>query len=218
MLSAPASPASASPQQIERALDRPTRNKYRELQQKVDKYKATTPGAPDHAMVLVDLPQPVTPRIFVRGNSRNPGQPVPRRFPAILSQPERAEFRHGSGRLELAQAIASRDNPLTARVLINRVWMHHFGRPLVATPSDFGKRSEPPTHPELLDYLATEFMERGWSVKELHRANMLSRTYQQASDLRPEGQRLDPENRWLWRANRRRLDFEALRDSLLAAD
>ncbi|MBI3468194.1 MAG: PSD1 domain-containing protein [Planctomycetes bacterium] len=211
------SPALALPKDIERALDRPTRNKYRELQQKVDRYKATTPGAPDHAMVLVDLPQPVTPRIFVRGNSRNPGAAVPRRFPAVLASAERPEFQRGSGRLELAEAIASRDNPLTARVLVNRVWLHHFGSALVATPSDFGKRSEPPTHPELLDYLAWEFMERGWSIKELHRLIMLSHTYQQASDFRPEGQRLDPENRWLWRANRRRLDFEALRDSLLFA-
>jgi cytochrome c553 len=211
------SPASALPKDLERALDRPARNKYRELQQKVDRYKATTPGAPDHAMVLVDLPQPVTPRIFVRGNSRNPGATVPRRFPAVLTSAERPEFQRGSGRLELAQAIANRDNPLTARVMVNRVWLHHFGSPLVATPSDFGKRSEPPTHPELLDYLGWEFMERGWSIKELHRLVMLSRTYQQASDFRSEGQRLDAENRWLWRANRRRLDFEALRDSLLAA-
>lgn len=216
-LQGPDSPASALPEQIDRALDRPARNKYRELQQKVDRYKATTPGAPDHAMVLVELPRPVTPRIFVRGNSRNPGDAVPRRFPAILTSSERPEFQRGSGRLELAQAIASRDNPLTARVLVNRVWLHHFGAGLVGTPSDFGKRSDPPTHPELLDYLAGEFMDRGWSIKELHRLIMLSLTYQQASDARPEGQRLDPENHWLWRANRRRLDFEALRDSLLAA-
>ena len=129
----------------------------------------------------------------------------------------RKPFSRGSGRLELAAAIASGDNPLTARVLVNRVWMYHFGAPLVRTPSDFGARSEPPSHPELLDYLAWKFMEQNWSIKTLHRQIMLSAAYQQASDLRPDCAAKDPENRLLWRMNRRRLDFEALRDSLLAA-
>ena len=134
----------------------------------------------------------------------------------MLSGPERQPFRDGSGRLELARAIAGRDNPLTARVLVNRVWMHHFGTPLVATPGDFGLRSEPPTHPELLDHLAARFMDDGWSIKALHRRIMLSATYQQRSDDRPEARAIDPENALYWRMNRRRLDFEATRDALLA--
>src|SRR5207249_5329061 len=125
-------------------------------------------------------------------------------------------FQHGSGRLELAQAIASTSNPLTARVLVNRVWMHHFGAALVRTPSDFGLRSEPPTHPELLDYLAARFMAEGWSLKKLHRLIMLSSVYQQSSEDNPRCANLDPNNQLLWRMNRQRLDFEAMRDTLLA--
>jgi hypothetical protein len=140
----------------------------------------------------------------------------------VLAGPERKPFSKGSGRLELAQAIARPDNPLTARVMVNRVWMHHFGQPLVDSPSDFGLRSDPPTHPELLDHLAAEFMARGWSVKDLHRAMVLSSTYQQTSAGAAGSARaaraatVDPENRLLWRMNRRRLEFEALRDSLAA--
>src|SRR5262249_15681245 len=125
-------------------------------------------------------------------------------------------FTEGSGRLKLAQAIASPANPLTARVLVNRVWQHHFGAPLVPTPSDFGTRGEPPSHPGLLDYVASRFMAEGWSVKSLHRLILGSSVYQQASADNPDQRRADPENRWLWRMNRRRLDFESLRDTLLA--
>jgi hypothetical protein len=125
-------------------------------------------------------------------------------------------FQRGSGRLELARAIVDSSNPLTARVIVNRVWLHHFGRGLVSTPSDFGLRSEPPTHPQLLDYLAAEFMRHGWSIKRLHRQIMESAVYQQQSIDRADSRRIDPENRLLWRMNRRRLGFEAMRDSLLA--
>jgi hypothetical protein len=141
---------------------------------------------------------------------------VPRRFLRVLSDGEPAPFAHGSGRLDLAQAVVDRNNPLTARVLVNRVWLHHFGSALVATPSDFGLRSQAPSHPELLDYLAWSFMEHGWSIKQLHREIVLSATYQQASDDRAKCRTIDPENTWLWRMNRRRLDFEATRDALLA--
>jgi hypothetical protein len=118
--------------------------------------------------------------------------------------------------LELAKAIVSRDNPLTARVMVNRVWMHHFGRPLVGTPGDFGLRSDSPTHPDLLDHLATFFMDSGWSLKQLHRHLLLSNAYRQQSDDRPVCRKADPENALLWRMNSRRLDFESLRDSVLA--
>ena len=135
---------------------------------------------------------------------------------ARLASPERRPFREGSGRLELARAIASKDNPLTARVMVNRAWLHHFGRALVTTPSDFGLRSDPPSHPELLDYLAAYFVGNGWSVKKLHRLIVLSAAYRQASADRPDCRRVDPENALLWRMSRRRLDFEATRDALLA--
>src|SRR5699024_5997768 len=110
---------------------------------------------------------------------------VPRQFLAVLAGPERKPFQKGSGRLELAQAIVDPKNPLTSRVMVNRVWLHHFGFGLVRTPSDFGLRSDPPTHPELLDYLASRFAEEGWSVKKLHRLIMLSSTYQMSSDGNP---------------------------------
>jgi len=168
------------------------------------------------AMVLRDAPTPVDPHIFVRGNPGRPGKAVPRQFLKVLAGPERKPFATGSGRLELARAIVNPANPLTARVLVNRVWQWHFGQALVTTPSDFGLRSDPPSHPELLDDLARSFLDSGWSIKALHRRIMLSSTYQQSSALRPECLERDPQNRWLWRYSRQRLDFEAMRDSVLA--
>ncbi len=173
-------------------------------------------GAAPRAMVLEDVPSPKPGHVFVRGNPNNPGVETPPHFLSCLSGPQPAIFHEGSGRRELADAIASPDNPLTARVMVNRVWLHHFGTGLVRTPSDFGARGDPPTHPELLDWLAVRFMESGWSLKKLHRLILLSATYQQSSLDNPEARRVDPENELLWRMNRRRLDIEALRDSLLA--
>ncbi|HZW29472.1 MAG TPA: PSD1 and planctomycete cytochrome C domain-containing protein [Isosphaeraceae bacterium] len=196
--------------------DRPSQAKLQELRKAVQAWLTGGPGAPARAMSLEESPAPVEPRVFLRGNPHNLGEPVPRRFLAALAGPRRAPFRDGSGRLELARAIASRDNPLTARALVNRVWMHHLGTPLVATPGDFGLRSQPPTHPELLDHLAAQFLKDGWSIKALHRRILLSAVYQQRSDDRAEARAVDPENALYWRMNRRRLDFEATRDALLA--
>src|SRR6059058_5423693 len=169
-------------------------------------------------MAMEDVEQPVMPHILLRGNPANPGKQVPRQFPAILSPDDRKPFTQGSGRLELAKAIASKDNPLTARVIVNRVWMYHFGAGLVRTPGDFGTRGDKPTHPELLDWLAVRFTtDDGWSLKKLHRRMMLSASYQQASVDRPDAREIDPENKLLWRQTPRRLDFESMRDSLLAA-
>ncbi len=201
--------------QVEQLIHRGERNQLRALQAKVDQWKATSPAAPARAMVLVDAPNPVQPYVFLRGNPANRGPNVPRQFLQVLASKDAQRFTNGSGRLELAQAIARADNPLTGRVLVNRVWLHHFGQGLVRTPSDFGIRTEPPTHPELLDWLTTRFIEDGWSLKKLHKRIMLSKTYQQTSDPAPELLKADPENRLLGRMNRRRLDFEALRDSLL---
>jgi hypothetical protein len=196
--------------------DRPSQARFQELRNAVQQWLTTGAGAPPRVMSLEDTPTPIEPRVFVRGNPNNLGESVPRRFLAALAGVKRKPFGEGSGRLELARAIASPDNPLTARALVNRVWMHHLGTPLVATPGDFGMRSEPPTHPELLDHLAARFIENGWSIKSLHRLIMRSNTYQQKSDDRPESRAVDPENTLYWRINRRRLDFEATRDALLA--
>jgi mono/diheme cytochrome c family protein len=200
----------------ERTLDRAGKDGYRELRNKVEALYAG-PLAPPRPMAMVDLPTPVTPRVFIRGNAGRPGDEVPRRFLTVLSNGDPKPFTKGSGRLELAQAIASKDNPLTARVMVNRVWNLHFGRGLVRTPGDFGVKGEAPTHPELLDWLASRFMEEGWSLKKLHRLIMLSAAYQQTSDDRPDATQADADNRLVWRMNRRRLDFESLRDSLLAS-
>jgi mono/diheme cytochrome c family protein len=200
--------------QVEQYLPRDQRDKKTELQRKIDEHQVNDPGAPPRAMVVVDEPNIYNPRIFLRGDSNRQGEVVPRRFLAMV-EPDRKPYATG-GRLELAQAIVAPSNPLTARVLANRVWMHHCSEPLVTTPGDFGVRSEKPVQADLLDYLANYVRTHGWSLKELHREIMLSSTYQQASADRADCRTADPENRLYWKMNRRRLEFEALRDSLLA--
>ena len=181
----------------------------------INELELTNPGAPAHAMVILDSPRPHDSPIFIHGEQNNRGPVAPRRFLEIVAGKERQPFRIGSGRLELAQAIANKDNPLTVRALINRVWMHHFGEGFVRTPDDLGVQSEPPSHPELLDYLASRFVEEGWSLKKLHRQIMLSAVYQQSSETNEKFAIKDPDNKYLWRANLRRLDFEAIRDTML---
>ncbi len=153
--------------------------------------------------------------VALRGDLRKRGELAPRRFLRIIAGDDRPRWTVGSGRLDLARALASDENPLTARVFVNRVWMHHFGHGLVRTPSNFGTLGEAPTHPGLLDWLASYFVESGWSVKALHRAILLSATYRMSSAFHERHYRLDSDNRWLWRMNARRLEVEAWRDSLL---
>ena len=155
-------------------------------------------------------------RVALRGNLLKPGEIAPRRFLKILAGDDPPRFARGSGRLELAQAIASPDNPLTARVIVNRIWQHHFGRGIVATASNFGMLGERPTHPELLDWLASRLLEADWSLKSLHREILLSSTYRLGAEPNEHNERIDGSNHWLWRMNRRRLDIEAYRDSLLS--
>ncbi len=203
------------------------REKGRELQRKegqvqreLGDLEANHPAAPPRANVLMDVGPKVAKDypVLIRGEAQNRGEVVPRRFLEVLSPDpkKRPAFKNGSGRLELAQAIASPGNPLTARVLVNRIWQEHFGAGFVATPDDLGNMSSPPTHPELLDYLAATFVENGWSVKKLHRQIVLSRTYQQSSENNSRFATMDPQNTLLWRANLRRLDFEELHDALIA--
>ena len=155
-------------------------------------------------------------KVFVRGNPANQRELAPRRFLTVLSGNDQRLFQDGSGRRELAEAIANDDNPLTARVMVNRIWQHHFGRGIVGTPSNFGKQGEAPTHPELLDYLTSRFIKSGWSVKALHREIMLSSTYGLSTAFDESNANIDGDNRYLWRMSRQRLDVEAWRDALLA--
>jgi hypothetical protein len=216
LLHGPESPILIAANDIDRFLDRAQRDRAMALRRQIEAWKANAPGSPPRAHVLADLPTPVMPRVLVRGNPGSPGVTVPRQFLEILS-PDRKPFNSGSGRLELAQAIASKDNPLTARVMVNRLWMHHFGKALVTTPGDFGVRGEAPTHPELLDWLATEFVESGWSLKHMHRLMLLSSAWKQRSEESDKNAAIDPENALLSHMNRRRLEFEPLRDALLSA-
>ena len=193
------------------------------LQGELDRWIIRSKVESPFALTLVDRSVLAKPRIFRRGNPINKGAEVPRQFLALLAGKDRTPFQRGSGRLELAQAIIDPSNPLTARVIVNRVWSHHFGRGLVSSPSDFGTRAGRPSHPELLDWLASRFLEEGWSLKKLHGRIMLSATFRQAttgpadSASRQFALKSDPDNRSLWRMRERRLTFEELRDSMLAA-
>ncbi len=155
-------------------------------------------------------------RVHLRGRYDRLGDLVPRRFPVVLAGAKQPPIKEGSGRLQLARWLTRPDHPLTARVLVNRLWQGHFGEGLVRTPSNFGKLGERPSHPELLDGLADQFVRGGWSMKQMHRAIMLSATYRQSSEPEPETLNADPENRLFGHMNRRRLEAEAVRDSLLS--
>jgi hypothetical protein len=156
-------------------------------------------------------------RIHIRGRYDRLGELVPRRFPEILAGTEQKKIADGSGRRELAQWLTRPEHPLTARVMVNRLWQYHFGEGIVRTPSNFGKLGERPSHPELLDHLAAKFVQSGWSIKQMHRYLMLSATYRQGSEPAAETLKADPDNRLFGRMSRRRLEAEELRDSLLAA-
>jgi mono/diheme cytochrome c family protein len=203
-------------------FDTDTINQLWKLQGEVDRWLIQSPLAPAHAVSLVDRELIRPTRIFRRGNPANRGPEVTRHFVSVVAGPDPTPFTQGSGRLELARAIVEPANPLTARVWVNRVWQHHFGAGLVRTASDFGVRADVPSHPELLDWLATRLVADGWSTKKLHRLILLSNAYQQRSDgpldlaAREQANRADPENRLLSRMNVRRLTFEEIRDSLLA--
>ena len=185
----------------------------------------THPGGPGTAMVITDVEKPRDSYVYIRGDRNKRGPAAPRQFLEVLAGPDRLPFYEGSGRRELALAIASRTNPLTARVLVNRLWMHHFGFGIVTTPDDFGNMSEAPSHPELLDWMATTFVEGGWSIKKMHKKILLSATYRQTADPKSnplivqkssvDPMKIDAANKLLWHANLRRLDFESIRDSML---
>jgi hypothetical protein len=215
-------------------FDEGGRVKLAKLLRDIDVLNITHPMALPHAGILEDKPEIHNPRVFKRGNPVNRGEEVPRQYLELVSGKQRKPFTRGSGRLEMAEIIARADNPLTARVLVNRVWHLHFGAGLVKSTSDFGTRADPPSHPELLDYLARRFVQEGWSIKKLHRLILSSRAWQQSSEAGaggtapsqtsgredvalPAPASIDPENRLLSHMNRQRLDFEAMHDFMLAA-
>ena len=208
-------PGTLSKAEAEKAYSRKVFEAKTKVQDELDVLDSTDLSAPDRAMVLYDKPQPVQPVIFVRGNPGNRGATVPRQFLSILEGSERKPFTKGSGRLEMARAIASPTNPLTARVAVNRIWLHLFGKGLVETPNDFGVRTAAPEIPGVLDYLAARFVESGWSTKTVIRELVLSSAYRQSSVVRPEALEIDPNNALIHAMPRRRLDFESLRDTLL---
>ena len=201
---------------VERFFEGQWKSYLGNMRAELKELQAKLPPQYEYAHAIKDNPTPIDEKIRIGGSEENQGETAPRAFLAILSEGDPKPFTKGSGRLELAEAIANPKNPLTARVMVNRIWQHHFGEGLVRTVSNFGRMGEKPSHPELLDYLASRFMENGWSMKQLHREIMLSATYQLSSDNNPANQALDGDNRLLWRANRQRLDAESMRDTLLS--
>jgi hypothetical protein len=201
-----------------------SRDKLSSWKTELAQLKSNPPPAPAMAHGLQEGGCPQSPqagihdvRVHMRGRYDRLGEMVPRRFPEVLAGARQAAITNGSGRLELARWVSSPQNPLTARVMANRIWQHHFGEGIVRTANNFGKLGTPPTHPELLDYLADAFVASGWSVKAMHKAIMLSAVYQQSSVPDPATLKEDPDNLLFGRMNRRRLESEAIRDSLMAA-
>jgi hypothetical protein len=197
--------------------------RLKEKSRQLDELRKQQPPPPPLAVVVKEGGHPDTlfktfhdAPVFRRGDPLKAGKVVPRGFPRALGGGVEPPIRAGSGRRELARWLTRPDHPLTARVLVNRLWQHHMGEGIVRTPNNFGRAGERPTHPELLDYLADRFVRSGWSIKAVHRLIMNSAVYQQSSLAAPEAVRKDPANRLWGRMNRRRLDAEALRDSLLA--
>lgn len=204
--------------QLKAKMDRADRRKLQNLQRVVDKFVADKQMEPAKALVVKDRDKPSGQTIFIRGNPSRRGDAAPRKFLSIASKDgEAVEFKNGSGRLEMAKQIVSSDNPLTARVLVNRVWMWHFGEGIVRTVSDFGNQGQEPDNPELLDYLSDWFVKNGWSIKKLHHLILTSETWKQQS-VNKDSEKfmlIDAENRLLWKGRRHRVDLEQMRDGML---
>jgi hypothetical protein len=222
-LLSPRGPFWAPPDERAKRLPPEVRTRLEAMGRELDALKNKPPTAVPQAVVVQDGGPAGTRHegfkdapVYFRGDPKRPRKTVPRGFPQILTGGRQEPITHGSGRLQLADWLARSDNPLTARVMVNRLWQHHFGEGLVRTPNDFGARGERPTHQELLDYLAARFVDSGWSVKAMHRLIMLSSAYQQSSRAGAAALARDPDNRLFGRSNRRPLEAEAIRDSLLA--
>ncbi|NOZ40794.1 MAG: DUF1553 domain-containing protein [Planctomycetes bacterium] len=215
-LYAPETPTAMTDKLAQTILNRTVHDKVVARKKAIHDLHLSSPGSPPRGMTLREDKQAHDFHVFLRGSPMNRGEPVQARFLTALSGPDEQPFDVGKRRLGLAQAIVDPANPMTRRVIVNWVWQHHFGQGLVRTPDNFGTRGQPPTHPQLLDYLAATFMEDGWSLKKLHRRIMLTAVYQQAAREDAASRKKDPDNKRLWRMPRRKLDLEAMRDSLLA--
>ena len=194
-----------------------SRQKLAQLNTALLAVKAAAPAEPPSACAVAEG-QPVEQHVFVRGNTEAKGDLVPKRFPTVLAGEQQEPIRSGSGRLELANWLASASNPLPARVMVNRLWQGHFGQGLVRTPNNFGLTGERPTHPALLDWLAAEFIRQGWSMKRMHRLMVLSNAYRMSSAATDVQRVKDAGNRLLSRFPIRRKTVEEIRDSLLLLD
>ena len=206
-----------SEEQQEKTLTSESRNKLADLRVTLKHLKKTALPEPPMACAVEDG-EIVDQRIFIRGDHHNPGQHAPKGFPVILGGRDEPPITAGSGRLALADWLTRPDHPLTARVMVNRIWQWHFGEGIVRSPSNFGETGARPTHPDLLDFLAQHFVRSGWSIKAMHRLMMLSSVYQASSSVTEEQNRLDPENEPLSHFNRRRLNVEEIHDGLLAME
>ena len=210
-------PFAVSEDDYENVFSAETIARLRQLEEQLEVLeKAASPMPPMASSVAEG--EPVLQKVFLRGDHRNPGEDAPMGFLSILGGGHPLPKLSTSGRFELAQWLTAPEHPLTARVMVNRVWQWHFGEGLVRTSSNFGKMGEVPSHPDLLDYLARQLIASGWSIKDLHRRILHSSAYRMSSDTSPEAHLRDPENRFLSHFNRRRLDVEEIRDSLLAID
>jgi cytochrome c553 len=203
------------------------REKRAGLRREMHRQELYAPEPLPRALSIGDVMKPTPPMHLLKGGDvHRPGEEVVPRFPTVLLPKDSSEaasiepvskgaFNSTGRRLALAKWLVQPDHPLTSRVLVNRLWHYHFGRGIVATPNDFGKNGQQPTHPELLDWLATQLVARGWSLKQMHELILLSATYQQSAAIDDVKAKIDPENKLLWRMNRQRLDAEAIRDSIL---
>jgi len=211
---APAGVLYYGPKEIERFLGGIAKAYVEKLRGEIKDLEKDLPPQYPFYHAVKDDSKPSDAKVALRGDPKTPGEVAPRRFLQVLCDGEPNVYKQGSGRAQLAEDIVNPANPLTARVMVNRIWQYHFGKGLVRTPSNFGRMGERPTHPELLDYLAADFIADGWSVKKLHRKILLSSTYALATGKSPE---TDSDNRLLSHFDlRHRLDMETLRDSVLA--
>lgn len=207
-------PFAVADKDLENFLTDDNREELKKLKDSHEQAKKSAPPMYPVAHAYTEA-NPHDLRVFVRGNPANKREIAPRRFLQVLAGDAPEAYTEGSGRRELADDITSPDNPLTPRVMANRVWQHHFGRGIVNTPSNFGKLGELPTHPRLLDYLARKLIDSDWSIKQLHREIMLSNTYRLSSSASDKNSEIDADNLYVWRMKRRRLDVESWRDALL---
>lgn len=190
-------------------------NQLRAERGKLTTHEINHPATPQRAMAILDKERPSNSYVFIKGEPSSRGPVVERKFFTFLNYINPNNFTNGSGRLELAKSIASPKNPLTARVIVNRIWQHHFEEGFVKTPDDFGTQSEKPANVELLNYLSARFIEEGWSIKKLHKLILTSATFKQSSLDDGKKSVIDPYNKYLWKMNVIRLDFESLRDTIL---